>query len=287
MALMFLEAIVDVGKAADAVTIEKLKSHSKVDYQDHPMGEASCSTCSMFTPAEKSADNEPHCSLVRDVSPYGWCKEYDAHDRSDDVREQLEGMLGVKIGDDGSVIAAKAFDPNEPRDEQGRWATTSSADGGTRWQSGRPDPRLSTQTVSRELDSNLRREERQQARDEKQIREAEQRIADLQAQLSAHSQDKSEDLYWGVHQMLQQARADLANLRSRTASFGKSLAEAMSDVPSQMTESVRAIEKARTELMTAFDGIDASEKMTALRNAIAGHLQATADVLEQIDREAK
>lgn len=310
MALNFLEAIVDVGKTADVVTIAKLKSHSKVGYQDHPMGEASCSTCSMFTPAEKSPDGEPSCSLVKPpISPHGWCEDYDAHDRSDDVRERLASMLGVEFGDDGAIVA-KDGPPDEPRDERGRWtagavgpaAATVAAEGrrtslsglspsdlsnlrsalrdaaygpkavadaarrvqdwyesqaatpkGYHWENGKlveDDPGVAkdgppdeprddrgrwitggggpdsvgrvggasaryTSPYRTRVRAYIPGAELPKVRAEQQMREAEQKVADLQRQLSEHSQDKSEDLYWGIHRMLQQARDDLASLKSR------------------------------------------------------------------------
>lgn len=73
------------------------------------------------------------------------------------------------------------YDPGEARDERGRWT----GGGG----------------------------------DAKQLRDAEVRVADLQRQLHEHGQDHSEDIYWGIHHALQQARADVEGLKAKV--FGK------------------------------------------------------------------
>lgn len=316
MALTFLEAIVDVGKSAESVAIEKLKSHSKVGYQDHPMGHEQCSVCSMFVPG-----NPPSCTHVAPpINANGWCEDFEAHDRSADLRAHLEDMLGVKIGDDG--IMSKDGPPDEARDDHGRWTGGGNSGGApTRSQ-----------------------------RDAKQVSVAEQRVRDLQRQLSEHSQDKSDDLYWGIHQSLQQARADLEGLKVRITSMvtkafnpdeprdavgrwtsgeggpdhpnwmhgyeGTTFADALGEVPSGMYDSIGKIEDAHSDLDASSQdaedvvaheddivdehGVDSKEhrdweqensahqgdvadKAMALRNAVADHLEATAGVLAQLD----
>src|SRR5258706_890003 len=120
---------------------------------------------------------------------------------------------------------------------------------------------------------------------------AQQKVDDLQRQLHEHSQDKSEDLYWGVHRMYQQAVIDLHELHQRV--FGKvfnqneprdekgrwtagdspshpdwmhgeegsHLASAMEDVPKGINESADHIEEARQALEdSSATGSDHSEE---------------------------
>lgn len=82
----------------------------------------------------------------------------------------------------------KDYNPGEARDERGRWTGGGSDHAGARARS-----------------------------DAKQLRDAEARVADLQRQLHEHSQDHSEDIYWGIHHALQQAREDVASLKDRIA----------------------------------------------------------------------
>ncbi len=193
-------------KAIELQVVRKLKSHAKVGYQDHPNGDKRCSGCSMFVDG-----NPPACTHVAPpIASHGYCDDYEPLDPNARARAAIgKAKSFAEVLKDGP--------PDEARDNQGKWTTGSGAGQGTTRQSGRTGGRIAGrrgQSVSTYLDAELRREERQQARDEKQMKDAQQKVDDLQRQLSEHSQDKSEDLYWGVHRMLQQARDDLQSLQS-------------------------------------------------------------------------
>src|SRR5258705_3433094 len=157
--------------------------------------------------------NPPACIHVAPpIQSHGYCDDYEPLDPNARARVAIgKGKSFVEVMKDGP--------PDAARDSRGRWSTGSGASGGTTRQSGRVSDNLLTRTTSRYLDAELRREERQAAREDKQMKDAQQKVDDLQRQLSEHSQDKSEDLYWGIHRMYQQAVADLHTLHEEI--FGK------------------------------------------------------------------
>src|SRR5258706_4222750 len=269
-------------KAIELEVVRKLKSHAKVGYQDHPNGDKRCSASSMLLEA-----TPPACTHVAPpIASHGYCDDYEPLDPNARARAAIgKAKSFAEVLKDGP--------PDESRDNQGKWTTGSGVGQGTTRQSGRTGGRIAGrrgQSVSTYLDAELRREERQQARDEKQMADAQQKVNDLQRQLSEHSQDKSEDLYWGIHRMYQQAVTDLHELHQQI--FGKAfskafdpgeprdekgrctagdspghpdqlnaedsskLAAAMEDVPQGMHDSVDHIEEARQALQDATDNAD-------------------------------
>jgi broad specificity phosphatase PhoE len=78
--LTFTEAITEVGKTE--TRIAKLKNHVKAGYQDHPLGDKQCSSCSMFVPPSE-------CTDVEDIQPSGYCQLYERSDLSQRLRDMF------------------------------------------------------------------------------------------------------------------------------------------------------------------------------------------------------
>lgn len=178
-------------KAIELQTIRKLKSHAKVGYQDHANGDKYCGGCSMFVPG-----NPPACTHVAPpISAQGYCDDFERIDPNARAR--------AAIGKARSFIdVLKDGPPDKARNTHVEWTSGADTSG-------------STTGIDRNIaDLSPSAEQVRQARDQKQIDAAQQRVAELQRQLSAHSQDTSEDLYWGIHRSYQLAVEDLYNLRS-------------------------------------------------------------------------
>jgi broad specificity phosphatase PhoE len=140
----------------------------------------------------------------RDTSSEDALVERFARERAEWEREHGPVGKAMFYGEMRKAIA-KAYDPDEPRDDQGEW--TSGGDGTKTPQkdgkapSGRDRKSITQQYLDRHV-----------ALQEQAVRDKEKQLQDLRTKLSA-LHDKSDDIYWGVHGQLGQANSDLWQAR--------------------------------------------------------------------------